>query len=265
MLPDTALKDMKPLFLTPCYGANVTTTYANSLLALNNALWGVGMSANIRMRAGESLVTRARNEAVAEFLADRSYTHLFWIDADIGFTPEAAFRLLRADRDVAAGAYPLKRIAWPDVMPAGLSRDEFLARHTLYPVNASNGKEPMPLAIDADGFMEVSEAPTGFMAIKRSVFDTMIARLPDLQYVPDGPPHSPLHGHCYRFFDVMVEPETNRYLSEDYAFCRRWRDIGGKIHIDTQSRLRHQGVQTFEGDYAETLRVAPNNACGGLS
>ncbi len=47
----------------------------------------------------------------------------------------------------------------------------------------------------------MDEAPTGFMCIKRSVLETMIHRMPDLQYIPDAPPDSPLHGHCYRFFD----------------------------------------------------------------
>lgn len=238
----------------------VAANFTNSMLALNNTLWRVGMPGVIRIRSGESLITRARNEAVAEFLADPSFTHLFWIDADIGFTPEQALRLLLADRDVVAGVYPLKRIDWPATIPAGLDRDRFLARYLRYPVNAH---EAVDMAIDSDGFMEVSEAPTGFMCIRRTVFDQLMARMPELKYVPDGPPDAWHRELCYRFFDVMVEPGTNRYLSEDYAFCRRWRELGGKIHIDTASKLSHQGIYTFQGDFAASYAASPASTVGG--
>lgn len=263
MLDASALKTMRPLFLTPCYGGNVTSSFTTSLLSLNNALWQHGMSGVIQLNPGDSLVTRARNNAVVQFLADSSFTHLFWIDADIGFTPEAAIRLLLANRDVVAGAYPIKRINWPEQITASSSAD-FIAAHTAFPVNAANGDQSMDLQIDDDGFLEVSEAPTGFMVIKRDVLLTMMTKLPELQYVPDGPPDRPNRELHYRFFDVMMEPETNRYLSEDYAFCRRWRDLGGKIFIDTQSKLSHQGMYTYHGDFARTYALDPQMACGGV-
>jgi len=162
---------MKPLFMTPCYGGNVMANFANSLLALNNAMWQTGMQGSVRIRSGESLITRARNEAVAEFLLDPGYTHLFWIDADIGFSVDQVLRLLLADRNVVAGVYPLKRFDWPGVLPGGLTQETFAARYLRYPVNAHDGVSP---AIDGDGFLEVSEAPTGFMCIKRGAIETMI-------------------------------------------------------------------------------------------
>jgi hypothetical protein len=58
---------------------------------------------------------------------NRSFTHLFWIDGDIGFTPETAFPLLQADKDVIAGAYPVKQIHWPAVLPAVSPADFMLA------------------------------------------------------------------------------------------------------------------------------------------
>ena len=89
------------------------------------------------MRRGDSLVTRCRNDCVAIFLANSRFTHLFFIDADIGFTPEAAFRLLLADRDVAAGVYPLKRETWPPGgVPQGTTRARFEALYQRYTVNA---------------------------------------------------------------------------------------------------------------------------------
>jgi hypothetical protein len=57
------------------------------------------------------------------------------------------------------------------------------------------------------------------------------------------------------FFDCMVDPDSGRYLSEDYAFCRRWIDIGGKVWVDLQCKLLHLGQHNFRGDLAESLRL----------
>jgi hypothetical protein len=260
MLDRASLASMKPLFMTPCYGGNVAANFANGLLALNNGLWETGMRGVVRIDSGQSLITRARNEAVAQFLRDTSLTHLFWIDADVGFTADQAFRLLLADRDVVAGVYPIKRFDWPEELPAGLTKQTFSHRYLRFPVNAHDG---VSSHIDSDGFLEVSEAPTGFMCIRRRVIESMVENLPELKYVPDGPANPELDDLYYRFFDVMVEPSTNRYLSEDYAFCRRWRDIGGKVFIDTQSKLSHQGLFTWHGDFAASLAVSPDTTVGG--
>jgi hypothetical protein len=61
----------------------------------------------------------------------------------------------------------------------------------------------------------------------------------------------------------MVDPDSGRYLSEDYAFCRRWRDIGGKVHVDLQCKLMHLGQHLFRGDLAESLRLQGRWSEGG--
>jgi len=206
-----------------------------------------------------------RNDCVAYFLANPAFTHLFWIDADIGFSPEAAFRLLLSDRDVAAGVYPLKREDWPaEGVPQGTTRRSFEERYARYTVNTGRlGKSEVELVIDRDGFMPVREAPTGFMCIKRKVFDRLVARYPELKYVPDWPKGTyPEGGVHYRFFDVMVDKETGRYLSEDYGFCRLWEALGGEIYVDANSNLSHLGERTYRGDFAATLRAAPAHAVG---
>jgi hypothetical protein len=79
--------------------------------------------------------------------------------------------------------------------------------------------------------------------------------IPELKYTPDGPPgHPQAHLH-WLFSDCMVDPDSGRYLSEDYAFCRRWRDIGGKIWVDRNCKLLHLGQHNFGGDLAESLRL----------
>lgn len=265
MLDRSALTTFRPLIATPCYGGMVCINYADSILALQKACAAEGYPIEFHLRRGDSLVTRCRNDCVAVFLANPRFSHLFFIDADIGFTPEAAFRLLLADRDVAAGVYPLKRDDWPAAgVPQGTTRARFEALYQRYTVNAGReGQASVELAIDRDGFMEVREAPTGFMCIKRGVFDRLIEAYPEMRYVPDWPKGTyPEGGVHYRFFDVMVDPESRRYLSEDYGFCRIWEAIGGKIFVDANSNLSHQGERLYTGDFAATLRTALPSAVG---
>ncbi len=257
MLDVAALKDIRPFVATPNHGGVLTSVYVRSLLGLVNAAWTHGFAMQTRFLDGDSLIPRARNRLVAEFMADTRWTHLFWIDADIGFEPEAALRLLLAGREVVAGVYPQKTDAWPSdglhaALPAGSTRADFEARYARFPFNPLDGTH----AADADGFVEVLDAPTGFMLIARGVFDRLAAARPDLRYTPEavagGPPDTRAH---YRFFDVLAEPGNGHYLSEDFAFCQRWRSIGGQVHVDTRSRLVHQGAHGYGGDFGRSLAI----------
>ncbi|OUM02541.1 hypothetical protein [Variovorax sp. JS1663] len=254
MLDPEALKTIRPFVATPSYGGAMSSIYVRSLLGLVNLAWTQGFAMQTRFLDGDSLIPRARNRLVAEFMADARWTHLFWIDADIGFPPEAALRLLLAGRDVVAGVYPLKTEGWPaeglrTPLPAGTTRAQFEAAHARFPANAPQG------AVDEDGFLEVLDAPTGFMLIARAVFERLAAAFPELRYTPDAPTDDPASRAWphYRFFDVMAEPGNGRYLSEDYAFCRRWQAIGGQVFVDARSRLAHQGLRTYTGDFGRAL------------
>lgn len=255
-LPESALRSMKVMLATPCYISAVSMNYVTSIYSLAYACAHAGMSTALHMRS-ESLITRARNRIVKDFLADESFTHLFWIDSDIAFTPEAAFRLLLSDRDVVSGVYPLKVINWPvEGLPAGMTRSEFDLRYTNYAFNPiGQGSEPLAPYLDGDGFIEVAEATTGFMVIKRDVFLKMMKHYPELQYNPDGHNKDPLAHLYWLFFDCMLDPDSRRYLSEDYAFCRRWRDMGGKVYADLHSKLQHLGQHTYQGDFLTSLQA----------
>lgn len=264
MLPDNALKTMFPVIMTPSHDGKYFHNYTLSLLNLMASGMHAGMNMQVSLQRGESLITRARNNAVADFLANPQWTHLFWIDSDIGFSSQAAYRLLLSDYDVACGVYPLKHENWPsEGIPAGMTQAQFEAHFARYTVNHNqqNPQGEVVVEIGEDGFFEVDEAPTGFMVIKRSVFERMMAAYPELQYTPDsvGVADQGLH---YRFFDVMVDPESRRYLSEDYGFCKLWRDIGGKIYADANSNLSHQGAKLYCGSFAESLSHGLQNAVG---
>jgi hypothetical protein len=256
MRPESALKSMKVMFATPCYISGVSMNYVASIFSLTLDAAHLGLNCILHLHS-ESLITRGRNMIALKFLTEDSFTHLFWIDSDIAFTSQAVFRLLLADRDVVAGVYPMKNLNWPaEGLPAGMTQKQFETKYTQYPFNPiGQGASPVSTYADADGMVEVAEAPTGFMVIKRSVFRLLMEKYPKLNYVPDGPPNNPQRHLYWRFFDCMVDPDSGRYLSEDYAFCRRWRDIGGKVFVDPQCKLMHLGQHLFAGDLAESLRV----------
>ena len=265
MLDPSELRHFYPVIVTPSHDGKFFQNYVASLLNFTINAERAGMKMQVLMHQGESLVTRARNNCVAQFLANPEWTHLFWIDADIGFSAEAAFRLLLSGYDIAAGVYPLKRENWPqDGVAAGTTQQQFEAGFTRYTVNAKaeEGATQIELEVQPDGFMKMTEAPTGFMVIRRQVFERLMAAYPDLQYVPDsiGEADRGLH---YRFFDVMVDPVTRRYLSEDYGFCRLWSGLGESIYIDANSNLTHQGAKLYRGDFAHSLQASLPYAVGG--
>lgn len=256
MLPDQSLTSMNVMFATPCYISAVSMNYTTSMFTLSSHATKIGMGCALYMRS-ESLITRARNKIVRNFLAAETFTHLFFVDSDVSFRPEHAFRLLLADREIVAGIYPMKKIIWPQQgLPAGMTREEYETNYTTYPFNPiGRGKEKVSTFVDQDGFVEVAEAPTGFMCIKREVFLKLMQAYPHLHYTPDGPPGHPLEKLHWRFFDCLVDHETNRYLSEDFAFCRLWRDIGGKIYADSMSQLGHMGQYLFHGNLKASLEA----------
>ncbi len=197
------------------------------------------------------------------FLENKEWTHLFRIDSDIGFSPYSFYRLLLADKDVVAGIYPLKRENWPKAgVPAGTTQADFERMYTFYTVNTSDQDEngEIVLKVDEDGFMKVHDAPTGFMVIKRSVFEKMMAAYPELNYISDSDYNRENKGPHYRFFDCMVDQKSKRYLSEDYTFCHLWRQLDGDVYVDVQSNLTHQGAKVYRGSFAESLQTNVANA-----
>jgi len=188
MLPDSALKSMKAMFATPCYISAVSMNYVTSIFDLTHHAQRFGLDHILHMHS-ESLITRGRNKMVIKFLEDESLTHLFWIDSDIAFRPQSVCRLLLADRDVSAAVYPMKSFNWPEGgLPQGMTRREFELRFGEFPYNPIDHGKAASKFVDPDGFVEVAEAPTGFMCIKRRVIYDMMKRYPELNYVPDGPP-----------------------------------------------------------------------------
>jgi hypothetical protein len=237
------------LIATPCFGGQVASLYANSLLKLQLACQGRGIELRILMLGGDALITRSRANLVAHFLDDPKTTHMLFVDADIGFEPEQVFRLIDFGADMAAGVYPVKRVNWAKAKNALAADRPKPEAASLDYVLEIEDKARIGVR---DGFAKVRYAGTGFLMIRRAALEAMCNAHPELQFrrehaTPDALAQSP---HRFALFECMIEPETGMYLSEDFAFCRRWTALGGEIWADLQSQLTHVGPVAFAGDVA---------------
>jgi hypothetical protein len=147
-------------------------------------------------------------------------THLFFVDADIGWEPWHLLVLLNRDVDVIGGLYPMK------TMPIK------------WVVNGFDGAEE-----GTDGLQEVSKAGTGFLLMKKHVFEKMKTHPAVKQYKNDIGLDPKFDAHLKTYFDTAVR--QNRYYSEDWTFCENWRDLGGRIWVDKRVLLRHSGSYVF--------------------
>jgi len=210
---------------TPCYGGAVHEKHYVSVVSFVIASMKNNMNFTLETMANESLVTRARNNLVAKCMSNKQITHILFIDADVGFDVESIYKLIAHDKDIVGGIYPKKTFE-PD-----------------YVFN------PSPNAKREGNLVEVDDIGTGFMLIKRSVIETMMSKYPDLKYKSDINYSPEAEPFMYALFDTSISKETGTYLSEDYTFCERWRNLGGKIYADTSIELTHTGYYPFKGDH----------------
>ena len=245
----------KPLIVvgTPCFGGLVTQDYTMSLLNLSAAAAHEGFDVAIVMLGNDALITRGRSAIVAKFLDNPATTHLLFVDADISFSVEQVTRLLKADKDFAAGLYPAKIIDWNLLAQRfGRTPDKLDEAGLTYVGALCEGAE----ARRENGFATGVYAGTGFQLIKRGVFERMIQAYPEMKFktLHAFPRVSAPSDNLYALFDCMIDPDTGVYLSEDYAFCRRWRAIGGEIWLDLSSQLTHSGSYSYHGNAESRFR-----------
>jgi hypothetical protein len=248
---DLDLEERTPsLFIaTPMYGGMCAGYYTQSLLQLSDMLKHNGIGNTFSFMFNESLITRARNALTQAFLKNTDSTHLFFIDADIHFNPEDVLRLIAEDKEIICGIYPKKEINWVAIEEAvrnNVPTNE-LKHHTgSFVVNLVDYVGEVTVPIDQP--VEIFNGGTGFMLIKREVFEKMQSTVPF--YFNDV---ADLNGtvrpqeQISEYFATSIEPETGRLLSEDYHFCYNWRKMGGKVWAAPYCRLSHIGTYAFDG------------------
>lgn len=223
------------IFMPTYSGTPRSIETVHCLMDVDRGLERMGWGSHWKYTVGDSLVFRSRNMALADFYLRKEFTDLVMLDDDLWWETDAVLRLLSHPVDFVAGAYPKKQ-----------KRLEYVCKRV-------PGAEP-----DVAGLVEVLRVGTGFLRLTRACVDSMIERYPELAYrdtLVEG-------GKAWALFFNNLWPDEedpdpeglNELWGEDFSFCKRWRDMGGKIYVDTLLRFRHFGRPTaYEGCYAEHL------------
>jgi hypothetical protein len=213
----------------PCYGGMLTESTFMSYIKWANTCRQLGIEWTMETMTNESLISRARNTLVAKFLNNPDSTHLMFIDADIGWEPWHLLVLLDSQKDVVGGLYPMKTLPIKWVV---------------------NGFENAEVSEDGN-LQEVSKTGTGFMLVKRNVFDKLNVHQAVKPFKNDIGLPVELDPYMKTYYDTAVR--EGRYYSEDWTFCENWRDIGGKVWIDKRVLLKHTGTYVFDFNTQDKL------------
>ena len=273
------LRKRKLFIATPMYGGHCHGMYMKSCLDLQGICQQYGIECRFSFIFNESLITRARNYLVDEFLRS-GMSHLLFLDADIHFDPRDVIAMLAmVEGDEAAGIppknvlgapYPKKSIKWGSVMEA-VKRNMVarMANSAIPEITASElekvtGDYVFNAVAGTGQFsigepLEVMEIGTGFMMVRREVFEQFEKEYPELKYKPDHVGQQNFDGSRYihAYFDTIIDRPSarseapgasERYLSEDYMFCQLYRKMGGKVWLCPWMKTHHIGTYAFHGD-----------------
>lgn len=270
------LRKKKIFIATPMYGGQCAGMYSKACIDLATMCANYGVETRFFFIFNESLITRARNYLVDEFLRAEGFTHLMFIDSDIHFDPRDVLSLAVLcddDHPIIGGPYGKKCIAWEKIKRAvdvGIADEdpEELAKFTGdFVFNPVLGTKELKI----NEPVEVLEIGTGFMMVKRDVFDDWKSAFPQFHYRPDHNRSEHFKGDRYihAYFDTIIDNDaympggesggSDRYLSEDYMFCQLARKIGKKIFLCPWMKLGHVGAYVFDGTMAELGRIDQAN------
>ena len=248
-----------PMIALPCYDRQVTEPFFMSMMKLAMTF----KEYNLRFAVStlsDSLISRARNQLVAKFMANPDFTHLLFIDVDLAFNHEDILKMLWHDKDIVVGAYPIKEILWDKVVAnvgKGVPADQLAEKATRFVVNtvSGHGKDGSNTVRVDKGALSIYDAGTGFMMIKRSAFERMFAEYPELKYNDDtGALKGAERDNSYALFNSYVDPVDQRFLSEDYGFGRYWQKMGGEVWVDPSIQLMHLGRFEYNGSMIDWLQ-----------
>jgi hypothetical protein len=236
-----ALRKRKVMVSTPLFAP--TAQYFQSMFALEQLFSAQQIPAEVQLLRNESDIALARNKMTDVFLRS-DCTDIFQVDSDVGFDPWDVLAMMHFDRDVIGANCPRKQIDWnlireavllqPDIHPDKLE----LMGATWMGVIPSDCKE-----LKVDEPIVYDSIPAGFSLIKREAFERVASTRPKF-FVDD-------HRKIKDYWSAGVHNE--RWETEDYAFCRRFRELGGTVWLCPWIKLRHEGMYTYQGDFATVL------------
>jgi len=241
-------KKLKVWILVPAAGDKIHATFSACLIKLLGTLRQNGVWYELRYLPGDSLVTRARNNLADIFMTDSTDPddYSLWLDCDVLFNPENVIQMLALNMDFLAAPYTRKGLHGDRIAEAARLN---WTNERMFAVAGSPNVNWIANPVKIDEPFPVLEAGSGFWLVKRKVFEQLrdSGAAPRYKRTPDETSH---YGREYAhdYFRVGVWPETEEYLSEDWWFCREWRNLGGTLFCCFWIKTTHVGQYMFPMD-----------------
>lgn len=249
---------------TPMYGGQCHGMYAKACADLAKLCQAYNIECRFFYLFNESLITRARNYCVDEFLRS-DCTHMMFIDSDIGFDPQDVLTLAALmdpedeKYEIMCGPYPKKTISWEkikmavdkgyaDENPGNL--EKYVGDFVFNPAEGQS-------QIRIDEPVSVLEGGTGFMMVARSAFEKFQKAYPEYSYLPDHVRTKNFDGtrEIMMYFQALIDEKSKRYLSEDYMFCQWMRKVDVQVWFCPWMKLIHAGSYVFGGSLADIAQL----------
>jgi glycosyltransferase involved in cell wall biosynthesis len=221
------------MIATPMYGGMCHGSFMKSMLVVFNVLQANGHKVDFVDVSNESLIHRARN-ALTELFLRSNFDYLLFIDADEGFDAPGILRMINENVDIISAPVPMKGINWERVKQVTKMGIEDIENHTA--IWNFNGL--------TDEVVEINNAGTGLILIKRHVFEKMKPYVKSYRNNQPSLGSIQINDGLYNFWDLSID-ESGQLLSEDYHFCKLWRNLGGKIYLAPYVKVTHAGTYWF--------------------
>jgi len=191
-----------------------------------------GWKHSIVFEVGSPYISCARSTMLRKAL-DAMATTIVFIDHDLSWQPQDLLTLIEAEGDVVSGNYRFKK-------------DEVEFMGTLIP-----DMHGLP-QVREDGGLKAHFIPAGFLKITRNAVSRFITAYPELTYGDKCNPCVDLFNHG---------AHEGMWYGEDFAFSRRWRELGGEITILPELNLVHHSEDKhYGGTYHEYLLAQPGGS-----
>lgn len=246
-------KNRKVSIAIPCFGGNLDYRTVESILFAQAFCIKQDIEIDFQFMAGAALLPEARNLMADNFMKSDS-THLLFLDSDVSFEPITFVKCINANKDFVISPYPGKCIYWDELrrrISVSKNPDEVkTSREGLgYHVRMSKEKQMVK-----NGFVEMDRGPTGFMLLTKKVFKVIQDKFPELKYTQAYSMNMQvIPKDIYGYFDMMSDEKGQR-MGEDFSFCARWKEAGGRIYAYIMNDMGHHGRHSFTGKYLDILK-----------
>lgn len=241
---------MKIFIATPMYGGIAKNNYTISLQNLIVKLSQAGHSISTTTVGNESLITRARNTLAHKFMKS-GFDALLFIDADHGWDADDVIKMIESGKDLIGAIYPMKGLNWDNIkLAAQLGKNNLEEYSGHFAINLLPEEQPF----DVTKPFKVKDIGTGMMFITRKVFEDLEPHCKKYKNNNVGNTGIEFGDMVTEYFTTIVD-EDSVLLSEDYAFCRMWQNIGGEVWSAPWVRITHSGDYTFSGQFHKMVEI----------